>query len=70
MRVPEGLRRFVARLSGLGAALLREPEFNCGDCERSDRCGRPPSKSCIVRAAQLERGDWRFRRRAAALDQW
>ena len=36
-------------------ALRRRPEFTCGDCERSDRCGLPPSDRCIVKAAQIAR---------------
>jgi len=42
----------------------REPDFVCGDCERADRCALPPSKTCIVRAAQIARGDWKAKRRA------
>ena len=41
------------------AALLltvtSQKEFNCGDCERHDRCGLPPDDACIVRATQIAR---------------
>jgi len=52
------------------AALRRRPDFTCGDCERSDRCGQPPSDRCIVRAAQIARGDWSRRRSLNLLGQW
>ena len=52
------------------AALRRRPEFSCGDCERSDRCGLPPSDRCIVKAAQIARGDWSRKRRVSLLGQW
>ena len=40
--------------------------FNCGDCERSHRCGLPPSEKCIVRAAQMERDPNGYKRRRIA----
>jgi hypothetical protein len=52
------------------AALRRRPDFTCGDCERSDRCGLPPSDRCIARAAQIARGDWDRKRRVNLLGQW
>jgi hypothetical protein len=51
------------------AALRRRPEFTCGDCERSERCGLPPSDRCIVKAAQIGRGDWTGKRHATTLRQ-
>lgn len=58
----------LARLSGvLSRRLRRQPEFTCSDCERWERCGLPPDVACVVRAAQLERGDWKLRRQARAL---
>jgi hypothetical protein len=51
------------------AALRRRPDFTCGDCERSDRCGLPPSDRCIVRAAHIARDDWDKRRRANVFGQ-
>jgi len=50
-------------------ALRRRPEFTCGDCERSDRCGLPPSDRCIVKAAQIARGDWTRKGHATTLRQ-
>jgi hypothetical protein len=47
--------------------MRRVSDFTCGDCERSDRCGLPPSDTCIVRAEQIARGDWKVRRRTKAL---
>ena len=49
------------------AARRRMSDFNCGDCERSNRCGRPPNESCIHRLEQIERGDWKARRHARAV---
>jgi hypothetical protein len=42
------------------------PEFTCGDCERSERCGRPPNVECVVRLEQIERDPMRYRRRTKA----
>ena len=58
-----------ARLAKAVAALRQPPEFTCGDCERSDRCGQPPSDRCIVKAAQIARGDWTRKGRATTLRQ-
>jgi hypothetical protein len=57
----------LARLSSLVSSLHREPEFTCSDCEMCEHCGSPPNENCVVKAAQLERGDWKLRRRARAL---
>jgi hypothetical protein len=57
----------VARLSGVLSRIYREPEFTCSDCERWERCGLPSSDDCVVRAAQLARGDWKLRRQARVL---
>lgn len=58
--------RILDRISGVVSRLFREPEFTCSDCEMWERCGSPPNDACVVRAAQLERGDWKLRRRARA----
>jgi hypothetical protein len=58
-----------AKLARTVMALLRRPEFTCGDCERSDRCGLPPGDRCIVKAAQMARGDWTRKRHATTLRQ-
>jgi len=62
------IRDVFARFARTVAA-LRRPEFTCGDCERSERCGLPPSDHCIVRAAQIARGDWTKNRSATTLRQ-
>ena len=54
MRVFEN---FASRLAGLLRFIFgpaRPAAFTCGDCERRDRCGQPPSDGCVVRAAQVE----------------
>jgi hypothetical protein len=56
-----------ARVSGVVSRLFRDPEFTCSDCEMWERCGSPPNNNCVDRAAQLERGDWKLRRRARAM---
>jgi len=56
------------RLARLIDALHTCREFTCSDCERWERCGLPPSDTCVVRAAQLERGDWKWRALARALE--
>jgi hypothetical protein len=67
MTPTESRAGILARLSGFLSGLFRETEFTCSDCERWARCGLPPNDDCVVRAAQLERGDWKLRRRARAL---
>jgi len=59
-------RNLFARIAAILAS-RRQPDFTCGDCDRFDRCGLPPSETCVVRAEQLERGDWKLRRKARAL---
>ncbi len=50
--------------SAIADKLTRPADFTCSDCERSARCSLPPSDDCIARAEQLERGDWKLKRRA------
>ena len=57
----------LVRLAGVLSRLYRKTEFTCSDCERWERCGSPPNDACVVRAAQLERGDWKLRRQTRAL---
>ena len=59
-----------ARFAHTMVALLRRPDFSCADCERSLRCGLPPSDRCIARAAQIARDDWKVRRRDKAPSKW
>jgi hypothetical protein len=70
MRGTGYLQHVRSRLAGLGTALRRRPEFTCGDCERSNRCGSPPSKTCITRAEHIARGDWKRKRLIGTLAQW
>ncbi len=55
--IGEAFSAIIGRLSG-------PTDFTCGDCERSARCSLPPSEDCIARTEQLERGDWKLKRRA------
>lgn len=55
MRELNLLWRFLGKLANLVAAWERRSEFSCGECERWQRCGRPPSDDCIVRAEQVVR---------------
>jgi hypothetical protein len=34
-------------------------DFACGECERWERCGLPPSDKCIVMAVQIARNGGR-----------
>jgi hypothetical protein len=53
--------------SAIANKLVRPADFTCGDCERSARCSLPPGDNCIARAEQLERGDWKLKRRARSM---
>ena len=70
MRGTDYVRRFRNCIVSQGPAFGRRSEFTCGDCERSDRCGSPPSETCIIRAAQIARGDWKRKRQIGTLAQW
>jgi hypothetical protein len=70
MRATNAVHGVFSKLASTMAALRRRSNFICEDCERSARCGLPPSDRCIVRAAQIARGDWKLRRRARALSRW
>lgn len=60
-------RGLLARLANSIAPLHRQSDFTCSDCEQWASCGLPPSDTCVVRAAQMARGDWKLRRQARAL---
>jgi hypothetical protein len=47
-----------------------DSDFTCADCERSNRCALPPSKSCIFRAEQIAGGDWKVRSRPKIVIGW
>jgi hypothetical protein len=55
MHVFDFVQGVLAKLASMSAALRRSSEFTCGDCERMERCGLPPSDDCIEKAAQIER---------------
>ena len=61
----------IRGILGKNANVLMPPsrlsEFTCGDCERSDRCGKPPDEACVFRAEQIARGNWKERRQAKDL---
>jgi len=67
MSVTSTARRIAAAVSARLAGMGGTSDFTCGDCERSDRCGLPPSDTCIIRAEQMACGDWKARRQAKAL---
>ena len=58
------------KIAGKLTPIRRQPNFVCGDCERSARCGLPPSDNCIAKAEQIARDNWKFRRRARMLSPW
>jgi len=64
MRAIDIIYRAAAKLT---AALHDQSEFVCADCERWNRCSLSPSKNCIARMEQIQRDDWKWRRRAKAL---
>jgi hypothetical protein len=54
------IRTMSAKIAERIAASQRLARFTCGDCERNERCGLPPSDQCVVRAMQIARdGDYR-----------
>lgn len=67
MRASNPIRKLFARFAARVEALRRQSDFVCADCERWARCGLASSEHCIVRAQEIERGDWKMRRRVQAL---
>ncbi len=53
--IHEGLTRIAALVRP------REPVLVCGQCDRWQRCGSPPSDRCIAKLAQIERERDRIR---------
>jgi hypothetical protein len=47
--------KLLTRLTTLIATWRQRPDFVCGDCERWERCGLPPSDKCIAKAEQIAR---------------
>jgi hypothetical protein len=60
--------RFANAIAGLQQRAAWA-EFECSDCERRERCGLPPDRNCVVKAAQIAREGGRPRRKRAALTQ-
>jgi len=46
---------FFAGLKALFSSEPRPVQFECGDCEIWESCGRTADEECIPRAAQIER---------------
>jgi hypothetical protein len=67
MRVTTSKDSILARVGRFLARVARGPQFSCADCERWERCGLPPTETCLIKAAQLARGDWEPHRRYRAL---
>jgi hypothetical protein len=66
------IREKFARFANAIAVLRQRAawaEFECSDCERRERCGLPPDKNCVVKAAQIAGEGGRPRRKRAALTQ-
>jgi len=61
------MRNLLGKLVRAPASSPRATDFVCADCDRWARCGMPSSDGCIVRAAEIARGDWRMRRRVNSL---
>jgi hypothetical protein len=55
MRALDTVKTVVASLAAGIAQGRGRPDAVCGECERWKRCGLPPSRNCIVMAAQLAR---------------
>jgi hypothetical protein len=54
MRALDAVKAGIASLAAVIVRRRRSAAV-CGECERWERCGRPPSRNCIVTAAQLAR---------------
>jgi len=67
MPVTNAIAGIFGKISERIAAMRRLAHFNCGDCERSNRCNLVPSDACIARQVQIARGDWRARRKDKAV---
>jgi hypothetical protein len=59
MRTLGALKQMFIRLANLLVTPPHRSDFVCGECERWERCGLPPSDKCIVRAAQIARNGGR-----------
>ena len=55
MRFFDAIWDFFERFADHLATRRRLSRFTCGDCERHNQCGLPPSDRCAVRMAQIAR---------------
>lgn len=58
-----GLLGLMGKLKTAFTSTESGEKFTCGDCERWERCGLRPNENCVARAAQIELGAERPRRR-------
>ena len=66
MRAILSLRTLMGGIKDRLAAAARKREIlYCSECERSERCGLPPSDDCVYKLEQLERNRGRPPKRAA-----
>jgi hypothetical protein len=64
MRALDAVKVGIASLAAVIVRRRRKSAAVCGECERWERCGLPPSRNCIVMAAQLARDGGRPARRS------
>jgi hypothetical protein len=55
MRTIDIAKQAVRTAMSQFGTMHQEPHFYCGQCERWERCGRPPSDDCITMLAQIAR---------------
>jgi hypothetical protein len=53
MRTSDFIRDTLGKFADFIASRRRQNNFVCGDCERVERCGLPPSDKCVHRAEQV-----------------
>jgi hypothetical protein len=69
MRALDAIQTMFTKLASPIAMRRRRHDFECGECERWERCGLPPSDDCIVKIEQIMRSDGRSIRRPT-LPRW
>ena len=55
MQAFHSIKAVIERITRQLAAARARSDFTCGECERWERCGQPPSEDCVIRAAQIAR---------------
>ena len=65
MQAFHSIRAVIDRIGRQLAAAGTKSDFTCGECERWERCGQPPSEDCVIRAAQIARDGDRISRRTS-----